>query len=87
VIAAFREIMTWVQSQDQFTPAAKTQFATCADGWLVAYARVHGGTVVTHERPSADAKNRVKIPNVCDAFTVPYANTYDMLRGLGARLG
>jgi len=86
VVAAFREIMIWVQAQSQFTDAAKTEFAASADGWLVAFARVHGHTVVTHEKPSADARRRVKIPNVCEAFKVPYTNTYDMLRALGAKL-
>jgi predicted nucleic acid-binding protein len=87
VITAFGEIMVWVQSQEQFTDAAKAQCAQCADGWLVAYARVHGLTVVTHEVFSAGAKNRVKIPNICSAFEVLPVDTFAMLRGLGARLG
>ena len=87
VLAAFGKIMTWVQSQNQFIEAAKAQFAGCADGWLVAYASVHGLVVVTHEKYSADARNRVKIPNVCKAFSVAYVDTWTMLRGLGAKLG
>ena len=87
VVEAFREIMAWVHSQDQFTDPVKTQFAASADGWLVAYARVHECTVVTHESFSADVKSKVKIPNVCKAFEVPWVDTFAMLRGLGAKLG
>jgi len=86
VIAAFRQIMVWVQSQPHFMDAAKTQFAECADGWLVAYAQVHDCTVVTHEELRAGAKKRVMIPNICRAFNVPWVDTFTMLRGLGVRL-
>jgi hypothetical protein len=47
VLAVFGQIMAWAQSQSQFMPAAKAEFAGCADGWLVAYAKVHGFVVVT----------------------------------------
>ena len=87
VIAAFREIMAWAQSQAQFTDAAKTAFAACADGWLVSYAQVNAFTVVTHEVFSPDVRIRVKVPNVCHEFGVPYVDTFTMLRGLGVRLG
>ena len=30
----------WVQTNDQFLPAAKHEFAGAADGWLAAYAKV-----------------------------------------------
>ena len=86
IIETFRGIMAWVQSQSQFTDAAKAQFASCADGWLIAYARVHGLTVVTHESFSADVKIKVKIPNVCRTFDVEYVDTFAMLRGLGVTL-
>ena len=47
----FAPLMEWVQSQDQFFDAAKNEFARTdiADGWLIATAKAHGMTVVTHE--------------------------------------
>ena len=39
ITAEFGGIMTWVQAQAQYYPAAKAQFATAADGWLIAYAK------------------------------------------------
>lgn len=85
VIQSFGEIMTWVQAQSQFSAAAKADFANAADGWLVAYAKAQGGIVVTQEVPAPDARNRVKIPNVCQAFNVPFVDTFEMLRGLGVQ--
>jgi len=86
IFRSFAEIMTWVQGQSQFLDAAKAEFANGADGWLVAYAQVKGYVVVTHERPAPDARRKVPIPNVCEAFHVPFIGTFEMLRTLGVRL-
>lgn len=51
VSAAYEEVMLWVQRNHQYFDRAKAKFATEADGWLVAYAKVHGVTVVTNEQP------------------------------------
>jgi hypothetical protein len=77
--------MTWVQAQNQFSPPAKADFANGADGWLVAYARAKGCVVVTQEVPAPDARRKVPIPNVCQAFDVPFVNTFEMLRALGVQ--
>lgn len=85
VISAYRTIMSWVQNNLQFRRAAKRQFAAGADGWLIAYAYVHGAVVVTQEVLAPDARKRVPIPNVCQQFSVPYLNTFEMLRQLGVQ--
>ena len=85
VTESFSEIMSWVQVQDQFSDAAKADFASGADGWLVAYAKSKGFIVVTHEQPATDARRKVPIPNVCEAFGVSYVDTFVMLRQLGVR--
>lgn len=79
---AFSEMVKWAQDEHQFTPGAKAEFASVADGWLVAHARVNGLTVVTHETYAPEVKNKVKIPNVCIEFDVEYCNTFEMLRAL-----
>ena len=81
---AFSEIMEWVRNQ-QFSNDAQTGFAKGADGWLAAYARVHGMTLVSDEKPNPNIKRRVPIPNVCARFNISYENTFSMLRGLGAQ--
>ena len=45
-----------------------------------------GGTVVTHEQPAPEAKRKVKIPDVCDAFKVAWTDPFSMYRTLGMRL-
>lgn len=85
ILQSFREIMTWVNGQSQFSDAAKADFAKGADGWLVAYAKVKGCMVVTHELPAPDAKRKVPIPNVCQTFDVQFIDTFEMLRTLGVR--
>lgn len=86
VVAAYREIIIWSQAQPQFTAAAKQEFASVADGWLVAYAKANGCIVVTHEQYSGEIKRRVLIPNVCRAFSVHTSDPYSMLRSLGVKL-
>jgi predicted nucleic acid-binding protein len=86
VIESYGKIMSWVQSQTQYTEAAKAQFANVPDGWLVAYALAKGRIVVTQEVLKPDIKIRVPIPNVCGQFNVRYIDTFVMLRELGAKL-
>ncbi len=78
--------MSWVRDQTQFSNAAKANFASGADGWLVAYAVARRRIVVTHELPAPDARRKVPIPNVCEAFDVPFVDTFEMLRELGVQL-
>jgi len=35
VLESYSEVMSWVQAQDQFSDAAKADFASGADGWLL----------------------------------------------------
>lgn len=80
-------VMAWVQGNDQFRPEAKAQFASGADGWLIAYAGVHDFSVVTQEVFDPNVRKKVPIPNVCRQFDVPYVDTFFMLRTLEVRFG
>ena len=82
---AYTDIMMWVQRQTRFFDHAKAKFATGADGWLVAYALVHGATVVTNEQSAPQSKKDVKLPDLCDQFGVRRYNTFAMLRALNVR--
>ncbi len=82
VIELFGQMLTWVQGQSQFFPEAKAKFAADTDGWLIAYAKAKSLVLVTHEVLSPDARRTVPIPNVCEAFGVPYVDTFGMLRDL-----
>lgn len=85
VVDKFQEMVQWVFSESQFTPPAKTEFASVADGWVMAYASVNDLIVVTHEEYAPDAKRKVPMPNVCVEFDIEYVNTFQMLRDLGEK--
>ena len=87
VTEEFGQIVNWVHAQEQFLADAKAGFASSADGWLVAYARVHGFVLVTHEAYALDARRKVPIPNVCRAFNIPFVDTFAMLKDLNVRFG
>jgi hypothetical protein len=82
VVTAYTEIMLWVQRNPQFHDSAKAKFATGADGWLVAYARVNGCVVVTLEESRPESRNQIKLPDVCIQFDVEYQSPFTMLRAL-----
>jgi hypothetical protein len=81
----YEQIMLWVQRHPRYYDEAKAKFAAGADGWLVAYAKVHGYTVATNEKPEPDSRKAIKIPEVCEHFGVLYANTFDLLRALSVQ--
>ena len=85
VLNAYMDVMMWVQRQSTYYDHAKAKFATGADGWLVAYARVHGATVVTNEQSAPESRREVKLPDVCHEFDVRCDNTFVMLRSLNIR--
>ena len=87
VISAYGELVTWVQQQEQYSEDAKVDFADAvkADAWVIAHAKAHDLTVVTHEVFNANIQKKVPIPNVCRAFDVPYVDTFKMLTYLGVQ--
>lgn len=83
VLHSYRLVISWAQGRDQYMEAAKAEFAAIADGWVIAFALANGFTVVTEEVPAPGSKRRIKIPDVCNAFNVPWVNGVQMLRNLG----
>lgn len=79
------DVAEYVANQDQKDAANISNFLSGADPWLIASAIVKNGTIVTYERLAGNESKRVKIPNVCEHFNVPYMNAYDLLRALNAR--
>ncbi|MCH8949600.1 MAG: DUF4411 family protein [Chloroflexi bacterium] len=66
---------------------AVADFLDGADPWLIAYARIHGGTVITLEAGAIPGKtSKVKIPIVCDDLGVSWDSLFEMLEKLGMRL-
>ena len=54
-----------------------------ADPYVVAFAVVNHGTVVTGEMLAGANARSPKIPNICDALRVPWTNLLGLLRSQG----
>lgn len=61
------------------------RFASGADGWLVAFAAVHGSIVVTNEQSAPASRQSIKLPDVCSQFGVAYVDTFRMLQRLAVK--
>lgn len=80
VLQQVRHLSEWATGRD-FKPAALSEFMDSADLWLVAQARAHGHTVVSHEKLiDPRARKAVKIPNVCSENGVECIDTFDLWR-------
>jgi len=87
IIAAYKyKVMEWVNKQVQYKAAAKWEFASGADGWLVASSIVRKHVVVTLEVSAPQSQTKVKIPDVCSNFGVVTVDTFTMMRKLGIKL-
>jgi predicted nucleic acid-binding protein len=84
-IDAYGKLMQWVAGEIRFTPQARSEFATVADAWIVAFAAAHGDIVTTLEMPAINSKKKIKIPDACNALSVPYVDTFVMLKRLGVK--
>ncbi len=85
VLSAYTDIMRWAECHPRYSDDAKAMFATGADAWFVACARVWEATVVTNEQSAPESQKNIKLPDVCDRFHVQCDNTFAMLWALKAR--
>lgn len=83
-IPSVAAVNRWANDSPDYDAAAKSEFASAADSFLIAHAMAGGHTVVTHERIS-DGRKKIKIPNAAIANGVQVANPFQMLRAARAR--
>lgn len=69
-----------------YEPDALYMLTDGADGWLVAYAKTHGYTVVTNEKAAPRRKTVIKVPDVCEAHSVRCINRYELVQSLKIKL-
>ena len=80
------DVANYVKSEYGLVKAAN-DFLDGADPWMVAYARAHGGTVITLEAGAVPGRTpKVKLPIICDYFGVEWDSLFEMLDRLGMRL-
>jgi hypothetical protein len=88
VVDSYGQISTWaISKSDHYMQNALNEFldADEADAFIVAYALAdpNNRIIVTQEISEPNRKNKVKIPDACDALHVQFVNTMDMFRQLG----
>ena len=88
VMAAYRQVSAWAISKSgHFLPNALNEFldAEEADAFFIAYALADNSNriIVTHERSNPNQRNKIKIPEPCNALGVVFCTTIDMFRRLG----
>lgn len=70
----------------QYTQKAISDFSSGADYFLIALAYQEAYTIVTHEAKSGNnAKNAIKIPNVCERLGINCIDVAEFLRSKQAR--
>jgi hypothetical protein len=86
-LPALRTLSIWtMDASHQYMPAARSQFLAVADYRLVAEALAGGHAVVTREQPAPRSKNRILIPDACDAHGVQWISPFSLYTSLGMRL-
>jgi len=88
VMEAYGQVSAWAISKSaHYMPNALNEFldADEADAFIVAYALADptNRVIVTQEKSEPNRKNKVKIPEACNALNVQFVNTIDMFRQLG----
>jgi hypothetical protein len=83
--AAFVDISNHVVALPDKKQASIAAFLGGADPWLTAKAMTSGATVVTSERKVDANSKKIKIPNVCEDFSVDYIDSFELLRTLQAQ--
>ena len=61
------------------------EFSKGADPWVIAHALEDRGIVVTKESFTRPDAQKVRIPDVCDNFSVKCVDTLQMLKELSAK--
>lgn len=83
--AQFGSVAAHVMTLKHMRPGTHEEFLDCADPWLVAKAMALPGiTVVTHETFDPNIRKKIKLPNICRDFDVPFINTFELLKELEA---
>jgi hypothetical protein len=87
VMTEYSQVSEWANSRNgHYLPNALNEFLDAyeADAFLIAYAladRKHR-IVVTHEMSNPNQRNKIKIPEPCNALGILFCVTIDMFRSL-----
>lgn len=85
VVENYSRIISSVAKNPQYKEFARVEFANAADSWLCAQAIAYSYIIVTEEKYEPHATNKIKIPNICKEFGIPYINRLQLIRELGIK--
>jgi hypothetical protein len=88
IMASYAEVSTWAISRSaHYLPNALNEFldADEADAFIVAFALADSNNriIVTQEVSEPNRRNKIKIPDACNALDAQFVNTMSMFRQLG----
>lgn len=88
VISEYTQVIAWATSQNgHYMPNALNEFLDSeeADAFLVAFglSDIENHIIVTQEVSQPARRNKIKIPEPCNALNVNYVNTIEMFRQIG----
>lgn len=86
MLSKYSKTQNWAMNNHVFTPAARVEYATVADAYLVATAAAKYMTMVTYKTFDPQCKRIVKIPDACNAIEVRYCDLNTELRELGVTI-
>jgi predicted nucleic acid-binding protein len=81
VMGHYSQVIRWAYQSQQYTPAAKAEFANekIADAFLIALAKHGDYTIVTQEKSSPESKKKIFLPDAAKANGVKTVLIYDLL--------
>lgn len=83
----YSDTLDWAQTcPTGFTSTAINDYARVADAYLVATAAAKNMVLVTYEKSNPQRRNRVMIPDACNAIGVRCCGLNTALRELGIRI-
>lgn len=85
-LSALSTVAQWATMNRVYSPAAKVEFASVADSWIIAEALSQSVTIITLETPDPFCKKRVKIPDVCNGVGVKFCDLNAAFRKLGVTI-
>lgn len=86
VTQTYSTILKWVATLAHLQSAVPAKFASGADGWLVAFAKVHRLSVCSYEVSSPESRANIKLPDVAKQFGVTCLKPQEMLEHLGVKM-